>query len=833
MFYYQEIKSSPCVPCSKEDFERVVNDGHVRAIIDQVRAKFDAGDEDGANERKRSLPMFLFMAGGMNETPSTMEHNRGTVGAWRKKEATVLNGLVMLDFDHIAKDVAEASDIFYKKVKPQAEGIGLMLAHITPKYGLRLVCKADLSGDIAQNQEAIAKTLGLENDQACKDPSRTSFAVTKDDILFINNEIFDYDNHEYDKKFGPDYRAGNSTSAANHHVCAPAASGSAAGTAGKTDLKGHEEASGAAGEREPLNIEKNEKGEYCFCGVPYSEIQEEYWRQQGGRPAVGTRHTSVLALAGRLRYICDNNADVLYRVIDHCGLPEAELKGICDAAVNKPMAPYVPKTIRAFVEAVFQQRGLETPFGSKGDAALGSGGESAAAAEVDYAYWWQRLKPLLCAGLDDAVEALPEEIKIGGAMAACAMFGTYLTRCSFLHGDGEQRRLSFLVYIIGLPASGKSFLPVLDRLIMEPMKVADEMGRLQEQQYKEDLKKRESSSKNQKDAARDVPHPVIRYVPSSISNAMLYTRLRDAKETVNGEEIHLHLYTCEAELSAALRAQTGSWAGKLDLECKSFQNEECGVDFKNLESANGIYQVNWNQCISGTPDALRRKFRLNNALDGLTTRIAIFEMPVKRYVVNRLRTAKARDFDLEGRLRSWGYHLDKLHGELICPKLVEEAWAWLEEVSREAEENDDIVTDFFDTRITLYFVRYGIVHNVLRDIRYLEHLQNEGKPLKLRINKQDIEFGRLMADFILMMQVRMFGEQTWNALENEKQEFKPRERKSRYEELYKLLPATFDAAKVSEVFGVKKTAAAQHLQRLEKRNYIKRIKTGVYKKIVY
>ena len=417
-------------------------------------------------------------------------------------------------------------------------------------------------------------------------------------------------------------------------------------------------------------------------------------------------------------------------------------------------------------------------------------------------------------------------------MAACAMFGTYLTRCTFLHGDGEQRRLSFLVYIIGLPASGKSFLPVLDKLIMEPMRVADENGRRQEQQYKEDLKKRESSSRNQKESAQDVPHPVIRYVPSSISNAMLYSRLRDAKEVVNGETMHLHLYTCEAELSAALRAQTGSWAGKLDLECKSFQNEDCGVDYKNSESANGIYQVNWNQCISGTPDALRRKFKTGNSLDGLTTRIALFQMPERHFNVNELKTRKVRDLEMENRLRTWGYKLDLIHGELICPKLVEAAWQWLKDVSDEAKENDDIITDFFDKRVTMYFVRYGLVHNVLRDIDYVEKLQKEGKPLKLRINKQDIEFGQLMADFILMMQIRMFGEQTWNALQNEKREFVPRQRTSKNAGLFALLPATFTAKEALKVFNNSKTAVYNYIFRLEKRGMIKRVKQGVYKKLV-
>ncbi len=805
--------------------------------VEDTRKFVEMGDLEGANNMKRKLPMFLFMAGRIEEHvyEGTSAQHKGQRGCWRSQKHTFLNGLVMLDFDDL--DGQSPRDVFFKQVQPHAAEIGLMLAHVTPKgRGLRLVCRADASvGNLADNQAHIAELLGLKLDGVCKDSCRGSFVPTDDDILFTDNLIFTYENPEYDKKYGDAYRLGNSR---NTHIVNPSSSAAhGAVEHAITEDVGYDdvETSRTTENDNAITLEKDDEGNFRFGGpkgLKYSEIQDALWSAYGGRPQVGTRHTGVLSMAGRLRYICDNNARNIRAVIDTCGLPDEEVRGIIDSVVAKPMAPYVPPKMRQVIEGLCQQRNVPSPFRTADGGSGGTGNGIEKAVPVNYEYWNNRLKPLLCRGLDDAVSTLPPDVRIGGCLAACAMFGTYLTRCTFLHGDGEQRRLSFLVYIIGLPASGKSFLPVLDKLIMEPMRVADENGRRQEQQYKEDLKKRESSSRNQKESAQDVPHPVIRYVPSSISNAMLYSRLRDAKEVVNGETMHLHLYTCEAELSAALRAQQGSWAGKLDLECKSFQNEDCGVDYKNSESANGIYQVNWNQCISGTPDALRRKFKTGNSLDGLTTRIAIFQMPERHFNVNELKTRKVRDLEMENRLRTWGYKLDRIHGELICPKLVEAAWQWLKDVSDEAKENDDIITDFFDKRVTMYFVRYGIVHNVLRDIDYVEKLQKEGKPLKLRINKQDIEFGQLMADFILMMQIRMFGEQTWNALQNEKREFVPRQRTSKLADFFTLLPATFTFKDAQKVFNKNTSAISQHLTRLEKRGMIKRVKQGVYKKLV-
>ena len=74
------------------------------------------------------------------------------------------------------------------------------------------------------------------------------------------------------------------------------------------------------------------------------------------------------------------------------------------------------------------------------------------------------------------------------------MFGTYLTRCWWEHFDGKDYRLSFLVYIVGAAASGKSFLTEMDRLIMAPMMAADRVGREWERQYKEEMQQRGGGS---------------------------------------------------------------------------------------------------------------------------------------------------------------------------------------------------------------------------------------------------------------------------------------------------------------------------------------------------
>ncbi len=832
-----------------------------------MRAAVKVGDTEKANAIKRKLPMFLFMAGDVESHlyEGTSKLNQGRTECWRSQKHTHLNGLVMLDFDDMGahplplpkggviehptpRQVFDAikdghPELFMPQSPlPSGKGGGtgsVLLAHVTPKgHGLRLVCKADAAvGNLADNQAHIAKLLGLEFDEACKDSSRGSFVCTSDDILYQDDELFNYQNDEYDKQYGPMYRAGNSRNTAGIGGAHAAAVRDDDRRVAKSVDSHEPQAPGAAGIHRPVTLDsttdKDGKTVYLYDGIPFSAIVEKLWEANGGRPPNGQRHPGVIRLAGQLRYIADcySEPQNLLAVVDGCGLPQREVEDIVMQVHNKPMAPYMPRRLRDVLQALYRAKGADPRHVQRANEAPVAG-QRAADQAVDYGYWYRRIAPFLCKELGDACEGVDNDLKMGAALVAGAMFGTYLTRCFWEFYDSKLERLSFLVYVVGLPASGKSFLSGLDKTIMEPMKAKDELGRRKEENYVEDLKKRATSTKNQKEAAMDIPKACIRKIPFNTSNSQLWTRLENAKEEVDGEMMHLHLFTCETEVSAMNELGSAAWINKNTIECQAFHNEEAGVEYKNQDCARGFHQVNWNIVATGTPDAMRKKFRNTNALTGLTTRVAMFPMPEKWYgmIERRHRTLETNDRD--SRLRAIGYRLEKLHGQIFCDKLNDTAYEWCCQMAEEARDNDDRVADFFRKRVPLYIVRYGIVHNVIRDLEYLEKLMAQGKPLKLRINKSDIDFALAVGDFIYAMQIRQFGESTWHALENEGKEFVPRERKNRYEEKYHLLPETFDTKKLAEVYAVGERAATQHLVRLVKRGYVKRLKKGLFKKIV-
>ena len=479
-------------------------------------------------------------------------------------------------------------------------------------------------------------------------------------------------------------------------------------------------------------------------------------------------------------------------------------------------------------------------------------------AAIDYDYWWHRLEPLLSdsPGYKEAVATLPDHHKLAGVLAAGAMLGTYLTRTWWEHFDGRYYRLSFLVYIVGSAASGKSFITELDRLIMAPMLAADRVGREWERQYKEDMKKRAASSKNAKSEAPEQQHPVIRYVPSTISNAMLYRRLTDAIDNdamgPDGQPMHLHCYTIEPELATALRAQTGSWAGKNDLELKSFHNETAGVDYANDQSTNGIIQVNWNQVVTGTQEAMNRKIKPSMVLDGLVTRLVLFPMPPNDFVMIERRTA-LRDHEREALLRSIGLRLEQVKGQLKAERLVDFCYKYEHKLTKEAELEQDYCLDYFRKRIPVIMMRYTLVRIVCREIESQKTLprktlQTLPRPLpagrgvvrtdgaegdnsssatiysppsqggagggSLTVLDSDLEFARLIGDWCLMAQMHMYGQMVMDAREREMSNYVPRKRSSKVREAYAKLPELINTELlVSEGLAKNVNAAGSTLRR--------------------
>ena len=778
---------------------------------------------------KDTLASVCYMA---NFKPNKGKDGKFKEDTWRLQSAAVLTGLVMLDYDHIefpARDFMQRipEHMFADDCDSQVLYVGATVSGGEIGGGIRVVCKADIKrGNLADNQQYLSRIFKMNCDKSIKNADRCSFCVPIQDIYYLDNQLFTYQNDEYDKMYGDQYRNSDSKPSKVSRSAAGKDGGVASGAGNvQGDAKPGQEA-------EKMTLEKDSDGDYTYNGDKFKDIVARWISSNGGAPQPGARHLSALKLAADLRYFCDNNAANIHEVmllapfvqdiINERG--EREIDDICTDVVGRKMNLTMPKKLQTMMEdgkaqaqgAAEEQRLLEK-----------------------YAVFWERLKPLMTEIYDLPTYRMEDYNKLGGVFIAGAMYCTLLTRCYYRHFDGEMQRMNPQVYMIGNPASGKGEAEKLDQIIMAPVITADKVGRQAEKEYKRQQKERSTSSKAQKGEALKRPEYVIRYLPSKTSNAVFYRRQLNAVEEIGGEKFPLHLYTFDSELDSNTTAQSGgSWIGKHDIELKAFHNEFTGVDFGNVDSVNDVMQIFYNSVCTGTPLSLNRKVTPRNVNDGLCSRMAIYKMVPAKYAMiskgNRLLMHEKRC-----KLQQWAFKFDKLGGEMPIRKLVDHVYKLCEDSAVQAELEHDDVLDYLRKRAVFYATWFTVPRIMERAVKEAEkptpgpsRAGGEIDPVKLmKVEKSDLEFASLIYEAVIYWQDYFFGRMLQDSWDNAERDMKPRSRQTYNGKTYNQLPSTFTLNDLEEMAQISHDAAKKQVQRWKENGYIKSAARGSYEKM--
>ena len=788
---------------------QLTGDADVCKTTDDLPALYKA-DTKRYDALKRSLPMACYMCTFMPNEGSDQKKPRPT-DTWRTQKAARLNGLIMHDYDKLSKVGIDPLKLYESLPSHWFDEstckTPVVLAHITPSGdGLRLVTIANPDLSIEQNQLALLTQIrsinpglyaGLEADGSCINADRGSFVVGKQNILYISETIFTYDNPQYDEKFGPLYRGG--------HV---------SGSAKRADR--------------PAVVEQKKDFPSTYHDVAYAKILDAWFEQNGGEPEPGDRHKVMLRLVADLRYICSNNPgfirtvimqrDFIRRWVDDDGAGR-ELDDIITSSCEKELWWGTPKRLKAALDSV----GVQMEARRRADS-ISEDEERQTFESIG-----RRLKPLLAGPYADACQLVGDENVLAAVFATGTMVDTLMTRCWYEHYDGRPTRLNPTTFIIGPPASGKSFADKLDSYLMAVMKNADAPGRKAEREYKRQKKERDTSSKAQKGDALKQPEEMIRYLPSKTSNSVFFRRAENAKEIIDGDVMHLHLYMFDSELDSAVGAQKSDWAGKHDLELKAFHNEYSGVDYANQDSVNDLIQVFWNQVITGTPVSLQKKFNMQNINDGFCTRVAIVKMWPTKYRM-MARGSLTVNHETEARLKEWGYRFDTMKGELKIAKLVDYCYDLCAQYAEQAGETADDVLDLLRKRAVYYAIWftlpriYGRQWETYRETGHID------------IDDDDLRFASIIYESVIYWQDYYFGRMLADSWQNAENEIQPRRRASKAAADFEALPKTFDVEKIHSVLGIEIETARKRISRWLNAGYIKNLtpneRPARYEKVV-
>ncbi len=834
MFCYQrKFYSEVEVINTVEEFDRIINDDELKKQAELCAQAHSAGDAKRYDALKRELPMFCFSAACFDQTKKReKDGTEGPLGYWRVQEAVHLNGLCVLDLDHLGQDPAfvwaQISERYNALTDKPRNRWEILWVFMTPSTdGLKIVFTADHgTGNLADNQAAFSKALGVENDKSIKDASRGQFIVPASYTMYIDKDkLINWYDKDFNAAFEQDYRQGSSKPKKAEVDDADVVGRNV----GDNHPDGDVHSDGDSDGNQPLKLEDIKYGNY-----PIAEIFERY-TQKYGTPVEGDRHRTLVKVAEHLRYLCDNSTSKLKVAIR--SIPwvreweekegnTSEIDNIVRDECKLPMWREIPKAVKAILP---ENNGNNTS-GKAVESHVGASAAQAGSGEI-----WDRLQPLLADDTlyTDCTAHLADENKMAGIFAAGGMFCTLATRVHYQHFDGRQHRMNPQVIIIGEPASGKSFADEMDEAIMSIMIAADEPGRRAEREYKKEQKKRRTSNKAAKGETQlKEPEECIRYIPARTSNAVFYRRQQNAKEIVEGEVMPLHLYTFDSELDSSVTAQSGgTWIGKHDLELKAFHNEKSGVDYANADSVNEVITVYWNQVITGTDVSLAKKINMRNINDGLCSRIAIIRITDDAYRMIGKGSAKEIDKTFT-RMQAWGEFFDKLKGELFIPKLVNHVYDLCEKAAKRAKEADDKVLNYFRKRAVFYAEWFTIPRIVARHWAENKNKKNFNI-MKPTIRKSDLDFAELIFDAVIYYQDVFFGRMLEECWENGKREFamRPQTRASRNEAKFNELPAEFNVNMVVQKLGISQKAAGMQISRWKDRGLITQNKNKVWKKL--
>ena len=783
MFCYQKNFTNPTQPVDEAQFFALVRASKWNENIDKYRETGDAA-------LKRKLPAFIFQAT-FDETKSA----KGKVGRWRKQAATRLTGLVVMDIDHVEDPMTLYQGWVEKGL--DWEKLGIELIYITPSgKGLKIVFKARLDwGNLIDNQHTMAKVLGVEVDESCKDASRMSFICKESDILFINKELFTYENKEFGEKYDAEYRAGRSGAAAPAVV------------ANKTV----EQRTGNVGQMDAQPVGNPLK----WRGYEIQEIIDARYSEKVPCKEDSNRHTESLKLATDLLLMLDGDKGQVLQIVkaqpwvqeiidERNEDVEQTVASAADCVAQKEKKYASSQPSKAMLEAIQKVCGRSYQEIIKGVS------QTVVVSDDDISRWlWD---------WGEQIEALSEEFPIlkdickglkrnqypAALFVAGGLMMTLMTRCTyrFYHRPEELRRLNNSTFIIGDPASGKSFATRLFKLLAAPIVAADKIGKDAINAYREQMRTKGANKEKPKK-----PKVVVRVHPARTSNVQFIQDMVNSVEEVDGQPMQLHMLTFDTELDNTVTVQKGgSWIDKQSLELKAFHNEEDGQAYSNNDSILQDFYVTWNFIYTGTPIALKKKVNEQNFGSGLATRLTCIPLPTTNFEM--MTRERSVDFDSDGRLKEWAFKLDRMKGLLTLDKIVDELYDWTARRMMDAKDNDSKADEMLLKRCAYHGLNFSAPFIVMR---HWEQMHQDGEFWcgEFETDEVDWKLAELIVNIQYACQRHYFGAMAETYFENKNREAAVNTRRNQKTyDGFQRLPELFTREDVIRCFNLHTDSAA-------------------------
>jgi hypothetical protein len=752
-----------------------------------------------ADDLKKSLTAFQFSCYQFDEATVKTKDGKTKKGARRLLKGCHLNGLVMLDIDHVDNPM----EVWEKLLANEELMARVVLVHITSSgHGIRIIFTADKQiGNLADNVIVFADRLGYKADSSCIDATRNSFAPKEDEILFIDEErLFTYYDEEFDREYTPQYRE-KKTQPLYHQF--------------PTDdhAAGDDRSQAAAEDTEPVSL--------MWRGYDVQSIIDARYADKLPCAADSNRHTESLKLATDLLLMLDGDKAQVQRMVEAQPWVQeiidernenvgqtVDSAASCIAQKEKKYASSLPS--KAMLEAIQKATGLSyQEITSMSDGRGKMEDVSRQPSNIDLLLWeWGEQIEALSEDypiMRDITKGLKRNQYPAALFVAGGLLMTLMTRCTyrFYHRPEELRRLNNSTLIIGDPASGKSFATRLFKLLASPIVAADKIGKDAINAYREQMRTKGANKEKPKK-----PKVVVRIHPARTSNAQFIQDMVNAIEEVDGEPMQLHMLTFDTELDNTLSLQKGgAYIDKQALQLKAFHNEEDGQAYSNVDSVFQEFYVIWNYIYTGTPIALKKMVNEQNFGSGLATRLTCIPLPATNFeMMSRERLV---DLDSDNRLKEWAEKLDRMKGELSVQKIVDELYDWTERRMEDAKENESKADEMLLKRCAYHGLNFSAPFIVMR---HWDQMHQDGQFWcgEFETDEVDWRLAELMTNIQYACQRHYFGTMAEAYFDNKLKDASVNiQRKQRTYEAFCRLPDEFTVEDVVRCFNLGSAASAR------------------------
>ena len=651
---------------------------------------------------------------------SCLPNDDGTLKGSKRASNTV-----GMDIDHLT---AEELPVVRERILSKKAELGLrMLEESARGLGYHLVFQRRPELSQEENLKWASELLEVEYDKGAKDITRVFFTTTENELLFLDEALFEVDDLL------------KTTLTTNDNLAAPD------GVENKKVVQCSSQ-SEAAKPSSPSCLQKT-KEELLFPtdykGIPYVDILHKYWElfNDGKEPMKGDRDTLTYQLACDLRHICDRNVDWLDQVIPcYDGFPpEEKRKKILNALQAKSEG--MPYRLKQVLGALKSQQAVKA-----------CGGTLTTPPPMP-----KKLPPLLRL----LTKNVPWFYKPAVANAVFPALGAHLHGVKFRYWDNVEHEATFMNVLIGRQSIGKGTIKKPIEYIMEDIRQRDQPNRQREAEWKQ---------KNPGAKPKKEPRPTdicIQMLIDNLTDAVFNQRIVDAHN--NGQRF---LFTTVDEIEALKKVTSKGTVDEVGLLIrKAFDNADAGQERVGADSVSGIAPLRWNFNASTTPPNAKRFFyKMVN--DGTVSRLDVSTIIRNDEDDDTAPILGIYDHTFAAELKPYIDRLDAANGLIECPQA--------KRLSLEMkQENKDAAKLFESEAYRVFSYRANVIAWLKGMVLYVAH--------GCKWSKEIAEFVRWSQQYNLWCKMLYFGQQ----LEKELREEMEIQRQSGPQNLLELLPDEF------------------------------------------